>query len=123
MAAHNKYQSAGTMETTKLAELPALADAPPSERMKLFRQKLRLCCVVYDFSDPRKQVREKDAKRLALLELVQLLSDGKVAWSPQVVEDLMTCVEANINRPLGGKRVVKAAGKDKIEGTRDGAAT
>ncbi|OQR83463.1 serine/threonine protein phosphatase 2A [Achlya hypogyna] len=104
------------METTKLAELPALADAPPSERMKLFRQKLRLCCVVYDFSDARKQVREKDAKRLALLELVQHLSDGKVAWSPQVVDDLMTCVEANINRPLGGKRAAKATGKDKIEG-------
>ncbi|CAK4310446.1 unnamed protein product [Aphanomyces euteiches] len=102
---------------TTLADLPPLNEAISSERTKLFRQKLRLCCVVYDFGDPRKQVREKDMKRQTLLELVQFLSDGKVAWSPQVVEDLMACVEANIIRPLGGKNK-NNTGKDggKIEG-------
>ncbi|ETV94384.1 hypothetical protein H310_12021 [Aphanomyces invadans] len=103
-----------------LADLPPLNDAPAADRTKLFRQKLRLCCVVMDFSEPRKQVREKDVKRQALLELVQFLSDGKVTWSSQVVEDLMVCVEANIIRPLGGKsRTSGAKEGGRIEGVEE----
>ncbi|EEY70034.1 serine/threonine protein phosphatase 2A [Phytophthora infestans T30-4] len=85
----------------KLGELPALEDVPPSERMRLFRQKLKLCCVLYDFTDMRKQVREKEAKRNALLQIVEYISAGKVAWDPSVVADLLECVGSNIFRHLG----------------------
>lgn len=85
----------------KLGELPALEDVPPSDRMRLFRQKLKFCCVLYDFTDMRKQVREKEAKRNALLQIVEYISAGKVAWDPSVVADLLECVGANIFRHLG----------------------
>lgn len=86
-----------------LGELPALEDVPPSERMRLFRQKLKLCAVVYDFGDVRKHVREKEAKRAALLQIVEYISAAKVAWDALVVADLLDCVGANIFRHLGRK--------------------
>ncbi|RLN79915.1 hypothetical protein BBJ28_00023506 [Nothophytophthora sp. Chile5] len=91
----------GGLAVAKLGELPALEDVPPSERMRLFRQKLKLCCALYDFSDMRKHVREKEAKRNALLQIVEYISAGKVAWDPSVVADLLECVGANIFRHLG----------------------
>ncbi|DBA04279.1 TPA: hypothetical protein N0F65_002041, partial [Lagenidium giganteum] len=87
----------------RLAELPAIEDVPPNERMRLFRQKLKLCCVLYDFSDVRKHVREKEAKRNALLQIVEYISAGKVVWDPSVVAELLDCVGANIFRILGRK--------------------
>jgi serine/threonine-protein phosphatase 2A regulatory subunit B' len=85
----------------KLGELPAIEDVPPNERMRLFRQKLQLCCVLYDFADVRKHVREKEAKRNALLQIVEYISAGKVAWDASVVADLLECVGCNIFRHLG----------------------
>ncbi|GLE05024.1 hypothetical protein PINS_up014008 [Pythium insidiosum] len=87
--------------STKLAELPALEDVPPNERMRLFRHKLKLCCVLYDFTDLRKHAREKEAKRNALLQIVEYISAGKVAWDPSVVGELLECVSTNIFRVLG----------------------
>lgn len=96
----------------KLGELPAIEDVPPNERMRLFRQKLKLCCVLYDFSDVRKHVREKEAKRNALLQIVEYISAGKVVWDALVVADLLECVGANIFRHLGRKPFSGGAGAD-----------
>jgi serine/threonine-protein phosphatase 2A regulatory subunit B' len=102
----------------KLGELPAIEDVPPNERMWLFRQKLKLCCVLYDFMDARKQIREKEAKRNALLQIVEYISAGKVAWDPSVVADLLECVSANIFRILGRRPTpVITAADGKVEGT------
>ncbi|KAF1318172.1 Serine/threonine protein phosphatase, partial [Globisporangium splendens] len=90
----------------KLSELPAIEDVPPNERMRLFRQKLKLCCVLYDFSDVRRHVREKEAKRNALLQIVEYISAGKVIWDASVVADLLECVGANIFRMLGRRPTV-----------------
>ncbi|KAJ0394219.1 hypothetical protein P43SY_001034 [Pythium insidiosum] len=87
--------------SAKLAELPAIEDVPPNERMRLFRHKLKLCCVLYDFTDLRKHAREKEAKRNALLQIVEYISAGKVAWDPSVVAELLECVSINIFRVLG----------------------
>lgn len=101
----------------KLGELPAIEDVPPNERMRLFRQKLKLCCVLYDFSDVRKHVREKEAKRNALLQIVEYISAGKVVWDASVVADLLECVGANIFRMLGRKPTVVTMNADgKAEG-------
>jgi serine/threonine-protein phosphatase 2A regulatory subunit B' len=101
----------------KLSELPAIEDVPPNERMRLFRQKLKLCCVLYDFSDVRKHVREKEAKRNALLQIVEYISAGKVIWDASVVADLLECVGANIFRMLGRRPTVVTTNADgKTEG-------
>ena len=100
----------------KLGDLPALEDVPTPERMRLFRQKLKLCCVLYDFMDARKQVREKEAKRNALLQIVEYISAGKVVWDPSVVADLLECISANIFRVLGRRPTPIANGSDGKEG-------
>lgn len=98
----------------RLSELPDLDDVPPSERMRLFRQKLKLCGVVYDFTDPRKHVREKEAKRNALLQIVEFISSGKAVWDHKLVMELLDCIAANIFRLLGRQtpqKVINEEGK------------
>ncbi|KAJ6356399.1 hypothetical protein OIU78_004494 [Salix suchowensis] len=43
--------------------LPAFRDVPNSEKQNLFIRKLTLCCVVFDFADPTRNLKEKDIKR------------------------------------------------------------
>jgi serine/threonine-protein phosphatase 2A regulatory subunit B' len=114
MAANNSNVDGSNilMSNLKLAELPCIEDVPPNDRMRLFRQKLRLCCIIYDFTDPRKQVREKEAKRIALLQIVEYISAGKVAWDPAVVGELLDCVGSNIFRLLGRRASMMYASQD-----------
>ena len=50
-------------------------DAAPSEREDLFVQKLRQCCVIFDFlSDPLSDLKWKEIKRAALNELVDYVT-------------------------------------------------
>ena len=92
---HDEYGGA------RLAELPAILEAPPSERARLVRHKLRLCCKVYDFYQPTREVREKEAKQATLLELIEYVSSGKNVWAPGVATELLNTVSCNIFRPLG----------------------
>lgn len=53
-------------------------DAAPSEREDLFIQKLRQCCVVFDFaSDPLSDLRWKEVKRTTLQEMVEYVLRNK----------------------------------------------
>ena len=48
-----------------------VSEAPASERVELFRKKLQACCYVYDFKQPDAYMKEKEAKRQTLLEIVE----------------------------------------------------
>lgn len=50
-------------------------EVPPSEREELFLQKLRQCCVLFDFSEPLSDLKWKEVKRTALHEMVEYLSN------------------------------------------------
>uniref|UniRef100_A0A8C7XL60 Serine/threonine protein phosphatase 2A regulatory subunit n=1 Tax=Oryzias sinensis TaxID=183150 RepID=A0A8C7XL60_9TELE len=59
----------------ELQKLPALKDAPPVEREELFVQKLRQCCVLFDFvSDPLSDLKYKEVKRAGLNEMVEYIT-------------------------------------------------
>lgn len=48
---------------------------PPAERENLFVQKLRQCCVLFDFvSDPLSDLKWKEVKRAALNEMVEYIT-------------------------------------------------
>lgn len=54
---------------------PPLSDAPPIEREDLFVQKLRQCCVLFDFiSDPLSDLKYKEVKRAGLNEMVEYIT-------------------------------------------------
>ncbi|KAL6894483.1 hypothetical protein ACP4OV_008581 [Aristida adscensionis] len=91
-----------------LEPLPLIRDVAAADRPALILRKLRLVAALFDFSDSLKHPREKEAKRQALLELVdyvQAPSQGAGANAParlpdHVQEALVAAISANIFRPL-----------------------
>ena len=64
----------------KMSSLPPLCpvDVPPAEQEKLFIQKLRQCCVLFDFlSDPLSDLKWKEVKRAALSEMVEYITHNR----------------------------------------------
>mmetsp|Transcript_18156 Transcript_18156/g.43666 ORF Transcript_18156/g.43666 Transcript_18156/m.43666 type:complete len:423 (-) Transcript_18156:63-1331(-) len=76
-----------------------LREAPASERPALFLKKLRMCCVVYDFSK-QTNVKEKEAKRQTLLEIVEYVNNTRNCFNETVMADAVNMVSANIFRTL-----------------------
>lgn len=90
----------------KLAELPAIVEAPPTDRARLLRQKLRLCCQVYTFESVKGRSnysREKEAKKATLIELRDYISGGKHEIPGVLIFEILNTVTCNIFRPLGRK--------------------
>ncbi|PWA22548.1 hypothetical protein CCH79_00015128 [Gambusia affinis] len=55
-----------------------LIDVAPAEQEKLFIQKLRQCCVLFDFlSDPLSDLKWKEVKRAALSEMVEYITHNR----------------------------------------------
>lgn len=54
------------------------SDVAPAEQEKLFIQKLRQCCVLFDFlSDPLSDLKWKEVKRAALSEMVEYITHNR----------------------------------------------
>jgi serine/threonine-protein phosphatase 2A regulatory subunit B' len=55
-----------------------VSDATPAEREELFIQKLRQCCVLFDFmQDPLSDLKWKEVKRAALNEMVEFVTQNR----------------------------------------------
>ncbi|PKU60014.1 serine/threonine protein phosphatase 2A 59 kDa regulatory subunit B' gamma isoform-like isoform X1 [Dendrobium catenatum] len=78
--------------------LPSFRDVPSSEKPGLFLRKLGMCCVVFDFSDPAKNGREKEIKRQMLLELVDYTSTVTSKFNEAAMQEATRMVAANIFR-------------------------
>nr|DAD28591.1 TPA_asm: hypothetical protein HUJ06_030059 [Nelumbo nucifera] len=80
--------------------LPLFRDVPVSERQNLFLRKLRICCILFDFSDTLKSIREKETKRLTLIELVDFIQSGSSKITENVQEEMIRMISINIFRCL-----------------------
>ncbi|KAK6784862.1 hypothetical protein RDI58_018317 [Solanum bulbocastanum] len=80
--------------------LPSVREAPSSEKQNLLIRKLQMCCVLFDFSDPTKNLKEKDVKRQTLLELVDYISAVNSKFNEVTMQELMKMVAANLFRTL-----------------------
>ncbi|KAJ4915663.1 Serine/threonine protein phosphatase 2A 57 kDa regulatory subunit B' theta isoform [Raphanus sativus] len=80
--------------------LPSFKDVPNAEKPNLFLRKLSLCCVLFDFSDPTKCVKEKEIKRQTLLELVDYVATANGKFSEAVIQEAVRMVSVNIFRTL-----------------------
>lgn len=78
--------------------LPSFRDVPNSEKQNLFIKKLNLCCVVFDFNDPTKNLKEKDIKRQTLLELVDYISSVTSKFNEVVMQEITKMVAVNLFR-------------------------
>ena len=55
-----------------------VVDATPAEREELFTQKLRQCCVLFDFvQDPLSDLKWKEVKRAGLNEMVEYVTQNR----------------------------------------------
>ncbi|OMO81413.1 Protein phosphatase 2A, regulatory B subunit, B56 [Corchorus olitorius] len=80
--------------------LPAFKDVPASEKQNLFIKKLNLCCVIFDFTDPTKNLKEKEIKRQTLLELVEYVTSATGKFSDAVLQEIVKMVSTNLFRSL-----------------------
>ncbi|XP_042490235.1 serine/threonine protein phosphatase 2A 57 kDa regulatory subunit B' beta isoform-like isoform X2 [Macadamia integrifolia] len=87
--------SSGIVET-----LPMFRDVPASDRPSLFLRKLQLCCIIFDFSDTVRSIREKETKRQTLLELVDFIQSGNGKLSEDLQEEMIRMISINIFRCL-----------------------
>ncbi|CDP11329.1 unnamed protein product [Coffea canephora] len=63
----------GPVGRLDIDSLPRFGEVPSSEKVGLFIKKLNFCCVVFDFNDPMKDLKEKDIKKQTLMVSANLL--------------------------------------------------
>lgn len=91
----------GSLSISPYEALPSLRDVPNSEKQHLFIRKLNLCCVVFNFTDPTKNLKEKDIKRQTLVEIVDYVASGSGRFSENVMQEITKMVSLNLFRTLG----------------------
>uniref|UniRef100_M1B1B4 Protein phosphatase 2a, regulatory subunit n=1 Tax=Solanum tuberosum TaxID=4113 RepID=M1B1B4_SOLTU len=78
--------------------LPSFRDVQYSDKQNLFIKKLKLCCVLFDFTDPTKGLMEKDVKRQTLVELVDYVTSADGKFTEPVVQEIVKMVSLNLFR-------------------------
>ncbi|XP_031270101.1 serine/threonine protein phosphatase 2A 57 kDa regulatory subunit B' theta isoform-like [Pistacia vera] len=90
----------GSSMLSSYEALPAFKDVTNAEKQSLFIKKLNLCCVVFDFTDPTKNLKEKEIKRQTLLELVDYVTSAIGKFTETVMLEVVKMVSANLFRTL-----------------------
>ncbi|KAF5442940.1 hypothetical protein F2P56_035546 [Juglans regia] len=88
------------MVTGPYEALPAFRDVSSFEKQNLLIGKLKLCSVVFDFTDPTKNLKEKDIKRQTLLELVDYVTSANGKFTEIVMQEVIKMVSVNLFRSL-----------------------
>ncbi|KAL0001632.1 hypothetical protein SO802_015413 [Lithocarpus litseifolius] len=80
--------------------LPSFRDVSSSEKQSLFIRKLNMCCVVFDFNDSAKNLKEKDVKRQTLLDLVDYITSVTSKFNEVAMQAISKMVATNLFRTL-----------------------
>ena len=76
----------------------------PAEQEKLFIQKLRQCCVLFDFlSDPLSDLKWKEVKRAALSEMVEYITHNRNVITEPIYPEVVHMV-STLQRPEATSR-------------------
>ncbi|KAL1129541.1 hypothetical protein AAG570_012486 [Ranatra chinensis] len=85
----------------ELQKLPALKESSPNEREALFIQKIRQCCVLFDFvSDPLSDLKWKEVKRAALHEMVEYVTSQDNVITDAIYPEAVNMFAVNLFRTL-----------------------
>jgi len=95
-------QNGNNNKTTLLKELPLLSETPHQKREALFKQKLQLCCVIFNFDDADADTKGKEIKRETLVELAEYVNTpvGQKIFVEALMPDIVELVKTNIFRTL-----------------------
>lgn len=84
----------------------SLTDAPPHEREELFIQKLRQCCVLFDFiSDPLSDLKFKEVKRAGLNEMVEYITHNRDVVTEAIYPEAVIMVGRGASTHLCAKEI------------------
>ncbi|GBG24445.1 Serine/threonine-protein phosphatase 2A 56 kDa regulatory subunit epsilon isoform [Hondaea fermentalgiana] len=102
--AHHRRRSSMTREsaTQEMVQLPMLRDVAANEHPNLFRLKLQMCRVRFNFDTNSNQI-GKDLKRNTMLELIEYVNSDRgqrIFNEPGVMEDVVGMVSVNMFRAL-----------------------
>lgn len=82
------------------------SDAAPSEREDLFVQKIRQCCVLFDFvQDPLSDLKWKEVKRAALNEMVEYVTQNRGVVTDAIYPESIHMVSLYIDERLKNRLV------------------
>uniref|UniRef100_A0A1I7YTP0 Serine/threonine protein phosphatase 2A regulatory subunit n=1 Tax=Steinernema glaseri TaxID=37863 RepID=A0A1I7YTP0_9BILA len=85
----------------ELQKLPLLSEAKDADKEELFIQKIRQCCVVFDFAnDPLSDLRYKEVKRAALNEITEYVSVQRNILTEPVYREAVKMFSINVFRVL-----------------------
>ena len=87
-------------EHVQLEPLPSFNEVPAAERTDLFVRKLRQCRVVFDFSDPSRDLRGKHIKAQALHEMLEYITTQRGAITEPVYPEMVGMFAANLFRTI-----------------------
>ncbi|CAK9138532.1 unnamed protein product [Ilex paraguariensis] len=90
----------GSSTISSYETLPSFKDVSNSEKQNLFIKKLSLCCIVFDFADPTKNLKEKEIKRQNLVELVDFVTSANGKFTEPVMQEIVKMVSTNLFRTL-----------------------
>lgn len=90
----------GSMAAPAYEALPGFRDVPSSEKQNLFIKKLNLCCVAFDFTEPAKNLKEKEIKRQTLLELVDYVASMNGKFTENIMQEITKMISFNLFRTL-----------------------
>ncbi|XP_045030672.1 serine/threonine-protein phosphatase 2A 56 kDa regulatory subunit gamma isoform isoform X2 [Daphnia magna] len=100
----NRRQSSSRFNITKnreIQKLPLLKDAAPADKEELFVQKIQQCCVLFDFvADPLSDLKWKEVKRGALLEMVEYVTSQRGVITEAIYPEAVNMFATNLFRAL-----------------------
>eukprot|EP00252_Welwitschia_mirabilis_P009236 TRINITY_DN21627_c0_g1_i1.p1 TRINITY_DN21627_c0_g1~~TRINITY_DN21627_c0_g1_i1.p1 ORF type:complete len:559 (-),score=89.40 TRINITY_DN21627_c0_g1_i1:273-1949(-) len=82
----------------RIGNLPLLRDVPLYDRQDLLIKKLNLCSLLYDFSNPKDSIAEKEIKRQTLMELLDYIQFGGHKLTERVQGEITKMFAANLFR-------------------------
>nr|CAD1837056.1 unnamed protein product [Ananas comosus var. bracteatus] len=90
----------GLLVSPSYEALPNFRDVASSEKQSVFIKKLNLCCAVFDFTDPTKNLKEKEVKRQTLSELVEYVASVNGKFTEIAMLEITKMVSINLFRSL-----------------------
>ncbi|KAF4656419.1 Serine/threonine-protein phosphatase 2A 56 kDa regulatory subunit delta isoform [Perkinsus chesapeaki] len=82
------------------AELPLLQETPFADQQLVLRLKLRTCRIVFDFTNEMPYIREREAKRQALLDILEYVNQARSCYDDSVAAEVVAMTTANMFRSL-----------------------
>lgn len=87
-------------QNRELKPLSNLNEAAANEREELFVEKLRQCCILFDFTEPLSDLKWKEVKRTALHEMVEYLNSNNGVITEAIYQEAIQMFAVNMFRTL-----------------------